>query len=184
MTTIDDYLEGGASEFDEAYDEPEKEITEAFSAELLVETVEVLEPPIPVCVEPTAFVGEVINGMAARNQGCVLVRENGVLVGIFTERDVIRKVVGKVDLATTPISEVMTRDPEAVSFHDTIACVLNKMTVGGFRRVPLVDIQMKPVGIVSIRDIVGYFVERFPNHVLNVAPNPAVRHPDRIAGAG
>jgi predicted transcriptional regulator len=96
----------------------------------------------------------------------------------------VRRVVGRVDPAKTAIRAVMTPDPEAVSFADSIATVLNKMTVGGFRHVPLVDLQRRPVGIVSIKDVVEYFVERFPKHVLNVAPDPLVRHPDEIAGAG
>jgi len=170
-----------ASEFSEAYfDEPE--VTASFSADLLEEMIEVVQPKTPHCVTKDAIVGEVIDGMAARNQGCVCVVEDGVLIGVFTERDVIRRVVNRRDPMSTPIGEVMTKDPEAVSFHDTIACVLNRMVIGGYRRVPLVDIQRRPVGIVSVRDVMRYFVERFPNQVLNVPPNPLTRHPDGTAG--
>lgn len=183
MTTVDDYLEKGASEFEDAYDDESHAGDEVFSAELLEETVEVLSPPAPICVPPQAMVAEAIAGMAERNHGCVLVADKNVLVGIFTERDVMRRAVGKIDIETTPISEVMTADPEAVSFHDTIAVVLNKMTIGGFRHVPLVDIQMQPVGVVSIKDVVQYFVDRFPHHVLNVPPDPLIRNPDKI-GSG
>jgi len=183
MTGVDEYLEKGASEFEDAYDDEPVVNDEVFSAVLLEETVEVLSPPKPQCVSPQTKVSDVIRGMAERNQGCVLVVENEVLVGVFTERDVMRRAGGKIDKDATPISEIMTPDPEAVSFHDTIAVVLNKMTIGGFRHVPLVDIRMHPVGVVSIRDVVQYFVDRFPNHVLNVPPDPLVRHPEQI-GAG
>ena len=184
--TANEYLDHGASEFEESYEDPAGQtvVSETFSAELLDETVEILEPPQPICVAPDDLVSDVVAGMAARNHGCVLVAEGGVLVGIFTERDVLRKVVGKVDPKTTHVREVMTRDPEAVTFHDTIAAVLNKMTIGGFRHVPLVDIQMRPVGVVSIKDVVEYFVDRFPRHVLNVSPDPVLRHPDDLNGAG
>ncbi len=172
------------SEFDEAYNDPTDTVQESFSAEMLEETLELLNPGEPQWVEPQTPLSEVISGMAQRNQGCVLVAENGRLVGIFTERDVLRRVVGKVDINAARVREVMTEDPEAVSFHDTIAVALNKMTVGGFRHVPLVDIQHRPVGVISVKDIVEFLVEHFPSRVLNVAPDPATRNPDQIAGAG
>jgi CBS domain-containing protein len=157
---------------------------ETFSAELLEETLETLKPKKPFCVDVDDLLDKVIEGMAARNQGCVLVRNGEVLAGIFTERDLLRKVVGKIDPKKTKVGDVMTPNPEAVSFHDTIAAVLNKMSVGGFRHVPLVDIKHRPVGILSVKELVNYFVEHFPSRVLNVAPDPATRRPDEIGGAG
>ena len=91
---------------------------------------------------------------------------------------------GRIDPKKATMRDVMTRDPEAISFHDTIAVALNKMTVGGFRHVPLVDIQKRPVGVLSMKDIVNYFVEHFPAHVLNVPPDPTKRKPGEPAGAG
>lgn len=174
------------SEFEDTYDVDARAPLprEVFSAELLEETLEILRLGRPVCVLPDEWVQDVIQGMRERNHGCVLVTEDGVLSGIFTERDVVRRVAGLVDPRTTRVRSVMTRDPEAVSFHDTIAAALNKMTVGGFRHVPLVDIRRRPVGVVSVKDIVQYFVQHFPRHVLNVAPDPASRQPDEIRGAG
>jgi CBS domain-containing protein len=182
--TIDE-LQTGISEFEDSYESGDINYgPELFTADLLSTTIDALEPPTPFCVSPDAIAEEVIMGMGARNQGCVLVTKDGVLVGIFTERDVIRKIVGKVDPKKTRISEVMTRDPEAVAFHDTVAVVLNKMTVGGFRHVPLVDIKLRPVGILSVKDLVEFFVDRFPRRVLNVSPNPAMRNPDQKDLAG
>src|SRR5689334_21914437 len=112
--------EKAASEFEELYEE---EITgdiqhpvESFSAELLELEIETLEPAPAICVSPDTRVIDAINGMAERDQGCVLVTENDRLVGIFSERDVLRRVVGKVDPRECKISQVMTPDPEAVSF--------------------------------------------------------------------
>lgn len=172
------------SEFEEAYDDEPSQDLEALSAETLTETLEVLGLKAPVCVTKSALVEEVIVGMGERNHGCVLVQEGEELVGIFTERDVVRRVVGKVDPKRTTIGEVMTSDPEAISFHDTLAHALNKMTVGGYRHVPLVDIKRRPVGVVSVKDIIHFIVEHFPQHVLNVPPDPSVRDPDQISGAG
>lgn len=157
---------------------------EAFTADLLEDTLEALRPPRPICVDVSAQLDQVIAGMAERNQGCVLVTRQGVLAGIFTERDLLRRVSGKVDPTRTRIDVVMTPDPEAVAFHDTVAAVLNKMTVGGFRHVPLVDVKRRPVGVLSVKDVVHFFVRNFPRHVLNVAPDPSLHKPDEPGGAG
>jgi CBS domain-containing protein len=182
--TWTDELDSTQSEFEEAYDAPESEDIEHFTSDLLCETIETLAQKQPFCVTPQDIVEDVIIGMGQRDQGCVLVTEGGVLVGIFTERDVIRKVVGKLDAKNTRIAQVMTPSPEAVSFHDSIAVALNKMTVGGFRHVPLVDIRRRPVGVVSVKDVIQYVVDRFPRHVMNVAPDPTERHPEQVSGAG
>lgn len=157
---------------------------ESFSADLLEETLETLKPHKPFCVDVDDALDQVIQGMAERNHGCVLVREGEALVGIFTERDLLRKVAGKIDPKVTRMRQVMTPNPEAVSFHDTIAAALNKMSIGGFRHVPLVDIQRRPVGILSVKELVNYFVGHFPSRILNIAPDPTTRKPDEMGGAG
>ena len=170
--------------FDEdSYDDvqsPQESITD----DLLTENLDRLKIKKPICVSPNDNVEDVIKGMGERNHGCVLVKDGEQLVGIFTERDVVRRVVGRVDPKKTIVAQVMTPDPEAVMFHDTLAHALNKMTVGGFRHVPLVDNQHRPVGVVSVKDIVHIIVEHFPKRVLNVAPDPVVRNPDLIGGGG
>jgi len=67
----------------------------------------------------------------------------------------------------------MTPDPEVLGLADPIAYALNKMSVGGFRHIPLVDATGRPVGIVSVKDIVDYIVDFFPNDVLTVPPEPS-----------
>ena len=67
----------------------------------------------------------------------------------------------------------MTPDPEVLTPDAPIVYALNKMSVGGFRHVPLVDELQRPVGIVSVKDIIDYIVDFFPNDVLTVPPDPA-----------
>jgi CBS domain-containing protein len=105
--------------------------------------------------------------------GCVLVEDNGRLCGIFTERDVLTKVVGQpVDLDREPVERFMTPDPECLSPDDRVSYALNKMAVGGFRHIPLVDDEGRPAGVVSMRNIVDYMVELFRTEVLNLPPLP------------
>src|SRR5579872_3754853 len=100
---------------------------------------------------------EALRLMRERRQGCILVTREGKLSGIFTERDVLMKVVGtKVDLARSPIRPYMTRDPVRLPADAIVAYALNKMVVEGFRHVPLTDPDGRPVGVVSMRDIIEY----------------------------
>ena len=91
------------------------------------------------------------------------------LVGIFTERDVLLRVVDRGrNPVTLRLAEVMTAEPECLPQESTIAWVLNKMCVGGFRHVPVVDEAGRPVFVVSVRDVVEFLVEAFPREVLNL----------------
>ena len=103
----------------------------------------------------------------------MLIVDEGQLVGVFTERDVLTKLVGtSIDIDRTPVEELMTRDPECLTLEDVIAYALNKMTIGGFRHVPLVDLHGRPTGVVAMRHIVEYLVDLFPRGVLNLPPSP------------
>ena len=82
---------------------------------------------------------------------CVLVVQNGRLVGIFTDRDAVLKVAGQ-PVEARPIAELMTRDPVVLRHDDTIAVAINKMAVGGFRHIPIVE-NGRPTGLVSARDV-------------------------------
>jgi CBS domain-containing protein len=120
---------------------------------------------------PAATVREAIRVMREHRIGCVLVVEEERLVGIITERDLLLKVEDA-DLGR-PIQALMTPDPEVLTLDDPIVYALNKMSVGGFRHVPLVDDARRPVGIVSVKDIIDYIADFFPNDVLTVPPDPA-----------
>jgi CBS domain-containing protein len=127
----------------------------------------------PVCVGRAVSVRSAIDRMNESGVGCVLVEDNGRLCGIFTERDVLTKVVGQpVDLDREPVERFMTPDPECLSPDDRVSYALNKMAVGGFRHIPLVDDEGRPAGVVSMRNIVDYMVELFRTEVLNLPPLP------------
>jgi CBS domain-containing protein len=132
-----------------------------------------LKPPI--CVPRSLTVREAVKKMADGSVGCVLIEEGGRLVGVFTERDVLTRIVAQgVDAARTRVDEVMTADPECLSLDDGIAYALNKMSVGGFRHIPLVDEADRPTGVVAMRNIVDYIVDLFPNEILNLPPDPTL----------
>jgi CBS domain-containing protein len=156
------------SEFEEAY-EDEQTIRGA----ILTEPIRSLEPREPVCVRPKTSIRDAIEAMNDAGTGCVLVTQGERLVGILTERDVLKKVVGKFDLDNL-VERFMTKHPETVGMDDGIAYALNKMHVGGYRHIPVVDKDGRPVGVVSVRDFVKFIVSLFPAAVLNVPPEPGL----------
>jgi CBS domain-containing protein len=118
--------------------------------------VKSLKHHVPVTVAPTATIGEAIAVMVETNVGALLIVDAaGKLVGIFTERDLLKKIDAHADYEDLPISQFMTPRPECVALTDTLNIVLHKMDVGGYRHVPVLE-DGKPVGIVSARDMLRY----------------------------
>jgi CBS domain-containing protein len=96
---------------------------------------------------------EVVEAMVARNIGAVPVLENGILVGIFSERDLMRRVVAEGrDPRFTRIKEVMTPDPLTVSPRETVENCMILMRRHGFRHLPICDGQQL-LAVVSLRDV-------------------------------
>ena len=172
---------------DESYFEPSPRSYEGFDSRLLRESLRVIPAQSPVALRPDASVTEAMRVMQREHRGCVLVTDDGTaaskLTGIFTERDVLFRIVDRGrNPAALPISEVMTPNPDALSVHATVAYVLNKMSVGGFRHIPVVDEELRPVRVISVRDVVGFLVEAFPREVLNL-PDVDVALPQAREGA-
>lgn len=148
---------------------------ESFDHRLIEAPVTVLARRIPIVFSPKDSVASAVSAMHRQHRGCVLITEDGTrnseMIGIFTERDVIFRVVDRGhDPALISLGEVMVRDLEVLPRTASVAWVLNKMSVGGFRHVPVVDGRSRPVFVVSVRDVVEYLVEAFPSEVLNLPP--------------
>jgi len=109
----------------------------------------------------SATVAEAARLMRAHRVGAVMVVEQGKLVGLFTERDALFRVVAESrDVQTTRLAEVMTRDPQTLATTQTFSDALHIMHEGGFRHVPVVE-NGHPVGMISCRDALGPELEDF-----------------------
>jgi len=129
----------------------------------------------PITLSPAATVHDAVRRMNESSVGCVLIVQAKRLVGVFTERDLLTRVATQgLDLDRTLVEQVMTRDPECLTLDDGIAYALNKMSLGGFRHIPLVDDDGSPTGVVAMRNIVDYIVDLFPNEILNLPPSPGL----------
>lgn len=152
------------------WEEKEAKVTHG----LMTAPIHALHPKAAICVQPDDTVATAVRIMNSEKIGALMVQKDDRLVGIFTERDVLFKIAGRgLDFTTIHVAEFMTKDPEALSHDHKVAYALNKMVIGGFRHVPIVDHEHRPMAMLSVRDIVEFIVEQFPEDVINLPPDPA-----------
>jgi CBS domain-containing protein len=172
-----------ASEFDEAYDDDpggNERAEQQLGESILSAPIRTLEPRAAVTVAPETTVADAIRLMLDERIGAILVVSGGKAAGIFTERDLLRRVVKGGFDQSRPVRDVMTPDPETLGLDDGIAFALNRMIVGGFRHIPIVDDTGAPRAVLSQREVVAFIVSLLPHRFLNLPPEPAheVRSPD------
>jgi CBS domain-containing protein len=121
----------------------------------------VIEPRKLVVAAPQTSVAEAARLMREGNVGAVLVVENEQLVGIFTERDALFRVIAPgLDPAKTALRDVMTRNPMTVAPDETFGYALLLMHEKGFRHTPVVE-NGRPVGVLSARHALDPDLEEF-----------------------
>jgi CBS domain-containing protein len=141
---------------------------------LKIDSVSRLHPTPPLQVKPQQTVEEAVALMRQEEVGCLLVCEGQRLLGIFTERDLMRRVLAEGKPLTIPVSECMTPDPVALHPKDPISVAVGRMEEGGYRHLPVVDEAGRPIGVLSVKRIVHYLVEHFPATIYNLPPDPGV----------
>ena len=105
-------------------------------------------------IEPESTLGEAATIMGERKVGSVLVCEDDQLVGILTERDIVRALSSEHDAPMRPVAEWMTKGPQTTRPDADVRDALRTMVDGGFRHLPVLDAD-RTVGMVSIRDVAG-----------------------------
>ncbi len=121
----------------------------------------VLEPRAPVVASPQASVASAAALMKHEKVGAVLVVEDGRLVGIFTERDAVYRVMAADrNPHLTLLAEVMTRDPKTVEPDESFGYALMLMHENGFRHAPVVE-NGRPIGVISARSALDPDLEEF-----------------------
>ena len=120
----------------------------------------------PITASESITVSAAAQLMKRNEVGAVMVVEEGRLVGVFTERDALFRVLAEGrDTRTTRLSDVMTRNPATIHPDRPFAEALHIMHEGGFRNVPVVE-DGRPVGMVSARDALGPELEDFVYEML------------------
>ncbi|HXM48979.1 MAG TPA: CBS domain-containing protein [Pyrinomonadaceae bacterium] len=131
--------------------------------------VSVLPTDDYVAVSPYTPLSQAIEAMKGDEGGCVIVSDDGRVVGIFTERDLLNRVLEEnVDLES-PISEWMQPSVETLSSQATIGDAVRLMNEKSFRNIPLVK-NGELIGSISVFDIITYLAECYPKETMNLPP--------------
>jgi CBS domain-containing protein len=114
---------------------------------------DIVKDQVIALVAPTVTVRDAAEIMAERHIGALLVGDGDKMIGIFTERDVLTRVVARgLDPDITVLESVMTKNPDTVQPDEMALDALARMRTKGYRHLPVVE-DGKLVGIVSIRDL-------------------------------
>jgi signal-transduction protein with cAMP-binding, CBS, and nucleotidyltransferase domain len=147
------------------------------------EMLQDLPLPRPIGVTPMDSVRAAIEKMNAHRVGCVLIGVEGLVSGIFTERDVMRRVsLAGPGVLNRPVADFMTREPVCLLGTDRVVHALNAMVDGGYRHVPVVDRRGWSIGVFGMRSFVAYITDLHPEPILN-APPPGQRYAAQREGA-
>src|SRR6266852_5308078 len=140
---------------------------------LKIECVSRLHPSPPLRVGPEQTVAEAVELMRRDGVGCVLVCQEERVLGIFTERDLLRRVLATGKPLTVPVAECMTRNPVVVNPKESIGAAVRRMEEGGYRHLPVIDNAGRPLSVLSVKRIVHYLVEHYSSTVYNLPPDPS-----------
>jgi CBS domain-containing protein len=117
--------------------------------------------PRPVTLlPPYASISEAVETMSNKHIGSILITESGKVVGIFTERDLMKKVIAqKLDPKNTELGSVMTKNPECATLNNTVHECYELMNKLGCRHLPVID-EDKPIAVISIRDVLSWTIDQ------------------------
>jgi CBS domain-containing protein len=136
------------------------------------DSVGLLETDDYVCIQPSTPLSEAIERMREDEGGCAIICEETRIVGIFTERDLLTKIIGKQVDMSSPVSDWMTTTVETLTPAATIGDAVRVMNEKGHRNIPVVqDGQL--VGSISVFDVITYLAESYPKETMNLPPVPA-----------
>ncbi len=165
------------SEFEDAYEGDDEnarkgQVEDYIRIAILNTPISELELRKPIFVDTSTPVVDAVHAMREHHLGCVLVQKAESLAGIFTERDVLNRVVFHNNNRSLLIESVMTSNPETLGAHESTAFALNMMCVGGYRHIPIVEPRGKVIGVLAVQDIVAFLVDLFPAGILNLPTSP------------
>ncbi len=111
-------------------------------------------------VSPDATISDLLDALAEHNIGALVVSNDGVdVLGIVSERDVVRKLRGMVDAGSVPVSQIMTTELRVCSPDDSFESLLSTMTDHRVRHVPVLE-EGRLVGVLSIGDAVKHRMDQ------------------------
>ncbi|HKO98957.1 MAG TPA: CBS domain-containing protein [Pyrinomonadaceae bacterium] len=135
------------------------------------DSVSMLETDDYVCIEPSTPLLQAIQIMKQDEGGCAIVCEKDrSVVGIFTERDLLTRIVGQPVDENSPVSNWMSPVVATLDPNATIGEAVSIMNEKGYRNIPIVK-ENKLVGSISVFDVISYLAESYPQSTINLPPN-------------
>lgn len=131
-----------------------------------------LELKPPLAVSSQTPLRAAIEAMQGAGVGHILVCDDDQLRGIFTERDLVKRVFPSSISLDEAIGGYMTANPTTIRRSDSVGWAIRTMHRGHYRHLPVIDETGQPIGILSVKHIVRYLVEHFPSAVYNLPPEP------------
>lgn len=136
-----------------------------------------------IVLNENATLREAIDNIQEEHVGCILLENDDKISGIFTERDIVQKIVGnRHDLDKEYVTDYMTIRPDVLHQNDAIGFALNKMIEGGYRHIPITNKSGKPVGVISMQDIINHLGDYFYEDIKNLPPTPLRKQIQREGG--
>ena len=133
------------------------------------DSVRLMQTDDYVSIEPTTPLAKAIELMKQDEGGCAIVCEQGRVVGIFTERDLLTKIIGEPVDMNAPVSNWMSPIVSTLTPDATIGDAVDMMNEKSFRNIPLIkDDQL--VGSISVFDVITYLAESYPKATMNLPP--------------
>ncbi len=170
MIDYDEHIDDELKTMNEGGSSIKKRAAEAIHLNDPITTINLRKP---VTTTGDTSVADCLELMREERIGCLLITDEEKVVGIFTERDIIRRIVGK-NLAHEDIdvSDYMTHDPDTLTPDAPLAFALNYMVLGGYRHVPIVDGNNCPIACLSIKDVVKHIGNHYFSEIVNLPPTP------------
>lgn len=129
----------------------------ALDRALMNDSIAQIPPQEAIIFPKSASIFEAVQRMVEKKVGCVLIVEKDELIGVVTERDILYKAFAlpEKDFSKISLETVMTANPETLKQEDTVAYALNRMSIGGYRHIPILEAN-KVCGLVSVQGILSY----------------------------
>jgi CBS domain-containing protein len=120
----------------------------------MAQSIQDVMTPNPFLASTETSVAEAARMMRQADVGSLIVLDEGTVFGIVTDRDItIRAVAEDRDVRTTPVGDICSREPLTLSIGDTVEQAMEMMRTNSIRRLPVLDEQGRPAGIVSLGDV-------------------------------
>jgi len=170
MIDYDEHIDDELKKMNEGGSSIKKRAAEAIHLGDPITTIKLRKP---VTIGGETSVATCLELMREERIGCLLITEDEKVIGIFTERDIIRRIVGKnLDHDDIDVSDYMTYDPDTLTSDSPLAFALNYMVLGGYRHVPVVDENNVAVACLSIKDVVKHIGNHYFSEIVNLPPIP------------